>query len=251
MLDLDGRVLTWNAGAARLKGYLPHEIIGSSFERFYPAEDVARGWPQEELRRAAADGRIEDEGWRLRKDGSRFWASVVITALRDDVGRAGRLRQGHARPDRAARARGCTGPQRRAAAPDDPGGQGLRDLHARPGRHRAVVELGRRGDQGLHRERGPRAQFRDVLHRRGRRRGKAAAGTGPRTTRRSRGDAGLARAQGRQPVLGQRGHHAGLRRAPGAARLRQGHARSLGAAPIAGARALEPAAQRVPGAARP
>ena len=86
MLDLDGRVLTWNAGAARLKGYLPHEIIGSSFERFYPAEDVARGWPQEELRRAAADGRIEDEGWRLRKDGSRFWASVVITALRDDSG---------------------------------------------------------------------------------------------------------------------------------------------------------------------
>jgi PAS domain S-box-containing protein len=86
MLDLDGRVLTWNAGAARLKGYLPHEIIGTSFERFYPAEDVARGWPQEELRRAAADGRIEDEGWRLRKDGSRFWASVVITALRDDSG---------------------------------------------------------------------------------------------------------------------------------------------------------------------
>ena len=86
MLDLEGRVLTWNAGAARLKGYLPQEIIGASFERFYPAEDVARGWPQEELRRAAADGRVEDEGWRLRKDGSRFWASVVISALRDESG---------------------------------------------------------------------------------------------------------------------------------------------------------------------
>nr|WP_298235447.1 PAS domain S-box protein [uncultured Azohydromonas sp.] len=87
MLDLDGRIQTWNAGARCLKGYEADEIIGRSFELFYPAEAVERGWPREELRRAAAQGRFEDEGWRVRKDGSTFWASVVITALRDARGR--------------------------------------------------------------------------------------------------------------------------------------------------------------------
>ncbi|WP_374566724.1 PAS domain S-box protein [Ideonella sp.] len=86
MLDPDGRVISWNAGAQRIKGYLPSEIIGQSFERFYPADRVESGWPREELRRAALQGRIEDEGWRLRKDGTRFWASVVITALHDSSG---------------------------------------------------------------------------------------------------------------------------------------------------------------------
>ncbi len=87
MLDTAGCVQTWNAGAQRLKGYEAGEIIGRSFEVFYPAEAVGRGWPQEELRRATAQGRFEDEGWRVRKDGSTFWASVVITALRDERGR--------------------------------------------------------------------------------------------------------------------------------------------------------------------
>jgi PAS domain S-box-containing protein len=87
MLDPTGHVLTWNAGAQRLKGYEAAEIIGRSFETFYPREAVERGWPQEELRRATAQGRFEDEGWRVRKDGSTFWASVVITALRDEQGR--------------------------------------------------------------------------------------------------------------------------------------------------------------------
>ncbi len=86
MLDPEGRIATWNAGAQRLKGYTAEEIIGRHFSVFYPEEAVARGWPAEELRRAAADGRIEDEGWRVRKDGSRFWANVVITALRDESG---------------------------------------------------------------------------------------------------------------------------------------------------------------------
>jgi len=86
MLDPQGRVATWNAGAERLKGYTADEIIGEHFSRFYPAETIARGWPDEELRRAIADGRIEDEGWRMRKDGSRFWANVVITALYDENG---------------------------------------------------------------------------------------------------------------------------------------------------------------------
>ncbi len=86
MLDTEGRVVTWNSGAGRLKGYTAEEIVGKHFSSFYPPEAVSRGWPAEELRRAEADGRIEDEGWRVRKDGSRFWANVVITALRDEAG---------------------------------------------------------------------------------------------------------------------------------------------------------------------
>jgi PAS domain S-box-containing protein len=86
MLDPEGRVATWNPGARRMKGYTADEIIGQHFSRFYPKEAVERGWPQEELRRAAAEGRFEDEGWRVRKDGSRFWANVVISAVRDETG---------------------------------------------------------------------------------------------------------------------------------------------------------------------
>jgi PAS domain S-box-containing protein len=86
MLDRDGRVVTWNRGAQKIKGYTPDEIIGQPFTVFYTREAIESGWPQEELRRAEAVGRFEDEGWRLRKDGSRFWANVVITALRDDEG---------------------------------------------------------------------------------------------------------------------------------------------------------------------
>ena len=86
MLDPQGRVATWNSGAERLKGYRAAEIVGQHFSCFYPAESIAKGWPEEELRRATAEGRIADEGWRVRQDGSQFWASVVITALRDDAG---------------------------------------------------------------------------------------------------------------------------------------------------------------------
>ena len=86
LLDLEGRVLSWNAGAQRIKGYAAGDIIGQHFSRFYPPEAVARRWPQHELAMAREQGRFEDEGWRLRKDGSRFWANVIITALRDDRG---------------------------------------------------------------------------------------------------------------------------------------------------------------------
>jgi len=86
MLDPEGRVATWNAGAERIKGYTAEEIVGRHFTQFYPAEAVERGWPAEELRRATAAGRFEDEGWRVRKDGTRFWANVVITALRGESG---------------------------------------------------------------------------------------------------------------------------------------------------------------------
>ncbi|HET9986784.1 MAG TPA: PAS domain S-box protein [Longimicrobiales bacterium] len=85
-LDVEGRVATWTRGAQRIKGYSRDEIIGRHFSIFYPPEAAASGFPQYELDVAAATGRFEDEGWRIRKDGSRFWANVVITALRDEEG---------------------------------------------------------------------------------------------------------------------------------------------------------------------
>jgi len=86
MLDPQGNVLTWNPGAERFKGYRSDEIIGSHFSRFYPPDAVAKGVPDDDLRRAARDGSMEDEGWRVRKDGSMFWANVVITAMRNHHG---------------------------------------------------------------------------------------------------------------------------------------------------------------------
>ena len=86
MLDPAGRILSWNEGAQKIKGYAAEEIIGQHFSRFYPSEDIERGKPDEELKLAAAEGRWEEEGWRLRKDGSRFWADVVITASHDKDG---------------------------------------------------------------------------------------------------------------------------------------------------------------------
>ena len=78
--------MTWNLGAKLIKGYEPEEIIGRHFSIFYPREALDRDWPAQELKLAASQGRFEDEGWRVRKDGSTFWASVVITALRDESG---------------------------------------------------------------------------------------------------------------------------------------------------------------------
>jgi hypothetical protein len=83
MLDPEGHVLTWNAGAERIKGYRAAEIIGCHFSRFYPPEALARGLPDHELEEAQRVGSFEDEGWRVRKDGSLFWANVVVTAMRD------------------------------------------------------------------------------------------------------------------------------------------------------------------------
>jgi PAS domain S-box-containing protein len=87
MLDPEGTVVTWNEGAERIKGYGAEEIIGRHFSTFYPPEVAARGKPALELKIAAEKGRFEEEGWRVRKDGSRYWASVLITALRDENGR--------------------------------------------------------------------------------------------------------------------------------------------------------------------
>ncbi len=85
-MDPTGRILNWNVGAERLKGYSAAEIVGQSFARFFAPEDVADGVPQRALAAAERDGRFATEGWRIRKDGSRFWAHVVITALRADDG---------------------------------------------------------------------------------------------------------------------------------------------------------------------
>ena len=87
LLGADGRVLTWNLGAERIKGYSAAEIIGQHYSVFYTPEDRANGRPQRVLAAAERDGHSEDEGWRQRKDGSRFWADVVMTALRDANGR--------------------------------------------------------------------------------------------------------------------------------------------------------------------
>jgi PAS domain S-box-containing protein len=86
MLDLDGRVVSWNEGAEKIKGYRAEEIIGQHFSCFYPAEEITNGKPAFELARATRNGRSEDEGWRVRKDGSRFYANVVVTALYDETG---------------------------------------------------------------------------------------------------------------------------------------------------------------------
>ncbi len=86
MLDPGGCVVSWNEGAQRITGYEEEEICGEHFSTFFSREDVERGHPKEELRATAAEGRYEVEGWRVRKDGSRFWASVVIAALRDEEG---------------------------------------------------------------------------------------------------------------------------------------------------------------------
>ncbi|WP_206995322.1 hybrid sensor histidine kinase/response regulator [Trinickia mobilis] len=86
MLDRDGRVTSWNTGAQKIKGYSARQIIGQHFSVFYPPEDIAAGKPEMELVVAARDGRVEDEGWRVRRDGSMFWANVIITAVYETRG---------------------------------------------------------------------------------------------------------------------------------------------------------------------
>ena len=86
MLDPNGRVSSWNAGAQRIKGYAADEIIGEHFSRFYTEDDRTAGIPAKALETARRDGRFEAEGWRVRKDGTRFWATVIIDPIRHDDG---------------------------------------------------------------------------------------------------------------------------------------------------------------------
>src|SRR3954468_2657165 len=83
LLDTSGRVMSWNAGAERIKGYAAAEILGRHFSTFYPSNDREAGVPARMLEQAMSAGRITAQGWRLRKDGTKFWADVAITALRD------------------------------------------------------------------------------------------------------------------------------------------------------------------------
>jgi PAS domain S-box-containing protein len=87
LLDLDGHVITWNAGGERVKGYKAEEVLGLHYSRFFTQEDIDRAHPAELLRQAASKGRFEEEGWRVRKDGSRFWANCVLTSIRDAEGK--------------------------------------------------------------------------------------------------------------------------------------------------------------------
>ena len=91
MLDPDGRIATWNPGAERFKGYTADEIIGQHFSRFFTPEDVAADLPGRALRAAVRDGRYEAEGWRLRKDGTRFWVNAVIDPIFDEIGQLSAL----------------------------------------------------------------------------------------------------------------------------------------------------------------
>jgi PAS domain S-box-containing protein len=86
LIDKEGKIQTWNRGAERLKGYSASEVIGKSFKIFYTPEDLNRHHPERELEIAGEDGRYEEEGWRIKKDGSRFWANVIITKLVDESG---------------------------------------------------------------------------------------------------------------------------------------------------------------------
>ena len=118
MLDAKGRVTSWNAGAERIKGYSADEIVGQHFSRFYTDEDREAEVAQGRARDRARNGRYEAEGWRVRKDGTRFWASVIIDAIQDNKGQLDRLCQGHPRHEREAcgrsyswrmRANSCSG----------------------------------------------------------------------------------------------------------------------------------------------
>src|SRR6266850_1579265 len=86
LLDPAGRITSWNAGAQQIKGYSAAEVLGRHFSMFYSAEAKTAKWPDLELQLARTRGRFEDEGWRIRKDGTAFWANVVITALKDERG---------------------------------------------------------------------------------------------------------------------------------------------------------------------
>ena len=152
LLDVSGRIRTWNAGAENIKGYTAEEVIGRHFELFYTEEARARQHPAYELEVASREGRFEEEGWRVRKDGTLFWANVVITALRDARGGAGRLRQGHARPDRAPPGAAAAGGIRAPRARRRPSGSGAA-ARRWSGSSRAIVAAARPGRDPADRDR--------------------------------------------------------------------------------------------------
>ena len=149
MLDPEGRVTSWNAGARRFKGYEAEEIIGQHFSRFYTPEEREKEVPRIALETAEREGRFETEGWRVRKDGSRFWANVVIDPIRDPEGNL----VGFAKVTRDLTERRAAEEELRRSeerfSPAHPERHGLRDLYARS--RRAGEQLEPRGGtiQGL------------------------------------------------------------------------------------------------------
>ena len=149
MLDLDGCVATWNPGARRFKGYEADEIIGQHFSRFFTDEDREAGLPSRALRTAIEEGKYESEGWRVRKDGTRFWASVVIDPVRDPAGVLigfAKITRDISEKKEAERALFASEQRFRLLVQ---GYSRLRHLHARSGRQDQQLESRRRGDQGL------------------------------------------------------------------------------------------------------
>ncbi len=149
MLDPNGIVVSWNAGAERIKGYRADEIVGRHFSQFYTPQDREAGLPFKALAQAASQGRFEGEGIRVRKDGSLFWASVVIDAIHDDKGRlTGFAKITRDISERHGRAAGAAG-QRAAVPASGLQRDGLCAVHAGPQRRGGELECRRREDQGL------------------------------------------------------------------------------------------------------
>ena len=243
MLDPEGRVLTWNAGAQRFKGYSAEEIIGQHFSRFYPAEALARDLPGHELKVAAATGVFEDEGWRVRKDGSLFWANVVITAMRDASGEL----VGFAKVTRDLT-------QRRDHEEDLRRSEERLRLLIEGVREYAIFMLDANGsvvtwNVGAQRIKGYRAeeiigQHFSVFYPQdcaGQRLARARAAAGRRDGQLRR--YGMAAAQGRHGVLGQRHDHRASRRCRPAPGLRQADPRPDGEQARRGHGAGQPAAR--------
>ncbi|MFC7557619.1 PAS domain-containing protein [Pseudoroseomonas wenyumeiae] len=139
MLAPDGRVISWNPGAERIKGYTADEIIGEHFSRFYTEEDRAAGAPARTLITAAEAGRFHTEAWRVRRDGSRFWANVVVDPIRQ-AGEPHRLCQDHAGHDGAAPSPARHARERAPVPPAGPERHRLRHLHAELRRVRFELE---------------------------------------------------------------------------------------------------------------
>ena len=221
LLDPSGHVMSWNGGARRLKGYEADEIIGQHFSVFYPRDQVEPASRPGSSSRRRSNGRHEAEGWRVRKDGTRFWADVVITALRDEQGTL----VGFGKVTRDLTSRQLASEQLRSAAAE------LRVANAELEQFRLLITSvrdyaifvldvsgphpdveHRRGEhQGLHGRGGDRPALRALLHRGGARSQASRVRAGGRGARRPLRGGRLARAQGRHAVLGQRRDHRAAR----------------------------------------
>ena len=155
MLDPDGSVASWNAGAQQIHGFDAHDVIGSHFSRFLVPDGTERQRASRELLTAAREGRFQEEGWRMRKNGTRFWANVVITAIRDRGGDLARLLEDHARPDRTMRHEAALLRERGALPPVGRERRRLRHHHARRGGHDHQLEQRCRAHQWLQWQRNP------------------------------------------------------------------------------------------------